>query len=271
MEKPENNICSNRDFEKSYQQGRSPAVRKLIQSVLGCDYGGTSWTTRSQADQIVDALELKPGVWHLDVGAGSGWPGLFLADTSGCDVTLVDIPINALRQAAERAADDNLGKRCNVVAANGAALPFPDGTFDSVSHSDVLCCMPEKLSMLQECRRVVQEKSMMSFSVIAPAPALSGSARQEALEAGPPFVDVDRDYENLIAASGWRVIEQIDVTGQHLRSLRTLVRNMGVAADELTDAIGADELAAQKQRRKFQISAVERGLLKREIFLTQAD
>ncbi len=111
----------------------------------------------------------------------------------------------------------------------------------------------------------------MLFSVIAPAPALSESALQEALAAGPPFVDVDGDYDHLLDQSGWRVVERIDVTGQHLQSLQILVRNMDVGADELTVALGADELAAQKQRREFQISAVERGLLKREVFLTQAD
>ena len=270
MNNPKSNNSSSCDFEKSYEQGRAPAVRQLTKSVLGCDYGGTSWTTRAQADQIVNALELKPGIRHLDVGAGSGWPGLFLAVSSGCHVTLVDIPLIALRQAVERAVEDKLGQRCHAVAANGAALPFSDGSFDSVSHSDVLCCMPEKLAMLLECRRVVQEKARMSFSVIAPAPALSGPAMEEALEAGPPFVDVDGDYESLLDESGWSIVEQIDVTEQHLRSLQTLVRNMSAGAVELTEALGADELAAQKQRREFQISAIQRGLLRRDIFLTQA-
>ena len=271
VNEPENIDSSSRDFEKSYEQGRLPAVRKLMQSVLGCDYGGTSWTTRSQADQIADSLELKPGVRLLDVGAGSGWPGLFLADTSGCDVTLVDIPVFALQQASERAAEDNLGQRCHTVAASGAALPFRDGAFDSVSHSDVLCCMPDKVPMLRECRRVVTDEAKMSFSVIMPAPALSEPDWQDAVSAGPPFVEVDDDYANLLSASGWRVIERSDVTQQHLQSLQVLVENMGACVAELTDALGAEELATQKQRRELQISAIQRGLLKREIFVSVAD
>jgi protein-L-isoaspartate O-methyltransferase len=37
-------------------------------------------------------LGLDPTVRLLDVGAGSGWPALYLAKISGCDVTMSDIP-----------------------------------------------------------------------------------------------------------------------------------------------------------------------------------
>src|SRR5438445_12981299 len=80
------------DFARDYELGRSRVVRELECCVLGCDYGGTSWTTRAEASHIAELLELHSGDKLLDLGAGSGWPALFLAQTTGCDTTLVDLP-----------------------------------------------------------------------------------------------------------------------------------------------------------------------------------
>lgn len=111
------------DFAGSYERSRLPAVRELERYVLGCDYGGTSWTTRAQAEHIAESLTLQPGVQLLEIGAGSGWPGLFLGSLTGCDVTLLDIPLNALRQAVERAVEDQISGQVRVVAGSGTALP----------------------------------------------------------------------------------------------------------------------------------------------------
>ena len=123
-------------------------MRDLERSVCGCDYGSTSWTTRREAGRIAHLLELRPAEKLLDVGAESGWPGLYLAHLTGCDVVLVDLPLAALRTALECASADSLSQRCEVVAADGAALPFEDASFDALIHSDVLCCTPDKLAVL---------------------------------------------------------------------------------------------------------------------------
>jgi SAM-dependent methyltransferase len=163
-------------FAESYEVSNLPAMREVERSVLGCDYGGTSWTTSAQAQQIVELLNLQPGQHVLDIGAGSGWPGLYLADTSGCAVTLLDLPVNALAKARERAREDGIDDRVITVAASGAALPFADDSFEAISHSDVLCCLPEKIEMLEECRRVATDGANMLFSVIAVAPQLTAIA-----------------------------------------------------------------------------------------------
>ena len=258
------------DFERSYEQARLPAVRELERRVLGSDYGGTSWTTRTQAEQIAAILDLGPGVQLLDVGAGSGWPALFLANSTGCNVMLVDLPFNALRMATERATKDGISHRCRAVAASGAALPFNNDSFDALSHSDVLCCTPEKLPMLRECRRVVRAGGKMLYSVIAPAPSLSESDYKDAIEAGPPFVEVPGDYASLLKESDWAVLELIDVTAEYAASLRILVKNMAAMADAIAAAIGMDEFLEQKQRRETQVAALDRGLLVREIYITRA-
>ncbi len=99
-------------FDDLYQLVQAPIMREIERSVCGCDYGGTSWTTRREAEQVGALLDLGPGRRLLEVGAGSGWPGLYLARTTGCDVTLLDLPLAGLRIAAERAVADRLSGAC---------------------------------------------------------------------------------------------------------------------------------------------------------------
>ena len=256
------------DFAGSYERSRLPAVRELERNVLGCDYGGTSWTTRAQADHIAESLTLHPGVQLLEIGAGSGWPGLFLGSLTGCDVTLLDIPLNALKQAAERAVEDQISERIRVVVGSGAALPFESASFDRVSHSDVLCCLPEKLEMLRECRRVATSDARMHFSVIRPALNISSSDYQEALDVGPPFIDAPNGYVPLLRESGWQILECIDVSAEYQQSLQKLVDGMKTNTTALQEAFGADELVSQRQHREDQIALIERGILQREVFVT---
>lgn len=74
MSLTEEELARRGDFERQYRDGQRPAVQAVEGAVCGCDYGGTSWATRAEANQITGALDLGPGVSLLEVGAGSGWP-----------------------------------------------------------------------------------------------------------------------------------------------------------------------------------------------------
>jgi ubiquinone/menaquinone biosynthesis C-methylase UbiE len=256
-------------FATSYEVSSLPAMREVERTVLGCDYGGTSWTTSAQAAQIVEMLQLKQGMHLLDIGAGSGWPGLFLADAGGCEVTLLDLPVNALKQARERARNDGTDGRVSAIAASGSALPFADNSFAAISHSDVLCCLPEKIEMLNECRRIASDDANMLFSVIAVAQDLSESRHRRAVEAGPPFVDAPQAYADLLADSGWRLINRIDVTAEHRKSLSALVRAFD-ENDGLAKALGRDAINESRKGRQEQIAVLDAGLLVREIYFVTA-
>jgi SAM-dependent methyltransferase len=259
--------CCN--FEAQHEQHTHPAMRALEKEVLGCDFGGTSWTTRSQADGIPATLKLDSDSHLLEIGAGTGWPGIYLAGETGCNVTLLDVPVNSLKYAWQRAADENLGNRCDAVAASGAALPFANGTFGAIGHSDVLCCLPEKLEMLKECRRVARTGTRMLFYVIAPARGLSGADLDEACSVGPPFVDTPDDYSSLLAESGWSLIEKTDLTAEYLFALRRFVESLEAGSTTLEKALGLAEFNRQLQHRREQVSAIERGLLEREMYLVE--
>ncbi len=258
------------DFAGCYERSQIPAMRELERDVLGCDYGGTSWTTRSQADDIASSLELGPGMHLLEVGSGSGWPGLFLGSETGCDVTLLDIPVNALKLAAERAVEDELTDRVKVVAASGTALPFESSSFERLSHSDVLCCLPEKLEMLLECRRVAIKGALMHFSVILPAPNLSASDYQQAIEVGPPFTDAPEGYEPLLQASNWHIVDRIDVSPEYQRTLQALVDGLNRNNPKIKAVFG-DDFVSYRQHREDQIALVQSGVLKRAVFIARAN
>ena len=68
------------DFEVIYRQGQLPVMQAIERSICGCSYGATSWATRDEADLIVAELGLSAGLPLLEIGAGSGWPALYLAE-----------------------------------------------------------------------------------------------------------------------------------------------------------------------------------------------
>jgi SAM-dependent methyltransferase len=258
------------DFDLAYRRGQLPPVQTVEQRVCGCAYGATSWATRGEADLVAAALGLAARVRLLDVGAGSGWPALYLAAKSGCDSTLVDVPLTGLRIAVERAVSDGLATRCRALAADGARLPFADATFDVISQSDVLCCLVHKREVLRECRRVIRPGGRMACSVIFVPSGLDAGDHARAAETAPEFVEAEAEYPMLFAATGWVIQERHDLTAAFAEGCRTKLRAEQELAGDLEPIVGADELERDGPRLRRRIGALERGHLKRELFFLGA-
>ncbi len=178
-------------FDTIYRQGQLPVMRAIESRTCGCAYGATSWATRDEADLIAAVLGLGPRVGLLEIGAGSGWPALYLALKSGCDVTLTDLPVSGLEIALEQAARDGIGARCRALIADVARLPFPDASFDVINQSDVLCCLVQKGKAMSECRRVIAPGGHMACSLIYVPSGLDPDDHARAVETAPDFVEAE--------------------------------------------------------------------------------
>jgi SAM-dependent methyltransferase len=255
-------------FGKIYLRNQAPAMKSVERCAFGCDYGATSWANRDEADELTKLLELAPGKRLLDVGAGSGWPGLYMAGASGCDIALVDVPFSGLRIAAARAVEDNLPGECWVAAADGANLPFTDGSFDAVSHSDVLCCLVEKRAVLESCRRVIRPGGRMVFSVIFVASGLSPVEYERAVEAGPPFVETDTRYPALLAETGWNVLAERDVTAEFASMIQRQLQADREQRDGMEAVMGATDYSDRRNSYESKLRAASDRILRRSLFIT---
>jgi len=239
----------------------------IERQVCGCDYGGCSWTTRSEAESFATMLGLRPGRRLLDLGAGSGWPGLYLAKISGCDLTLVDLPLSGLRLAAERKAQDALPGTCWIAAADATELPFREGAFDALSHSDLLCCLRQKRAVLAACHRVIRPTGRMAFTVISVAQGLSEDARRRAIAAGPEFIDTATAYPKLLEDTGWSLEDRQDLTAAYEASLGRQLRADEARHAVLEELMGQSLVADRLTNWRGELAALEEGLLRRELYL----
>jgi SAM-dependent methyltransferase len=256
------------NFALDYELGQSPVMRDIERKVRGTDYGATSWATPGQVRQSVARLALRPGVQLLDIGAGAGWPALFLAALSGCDVVLTDVPLSGLRVAGARAASDGILGQCKMLAADGSMLPFPDRSFERIHHADVLCCTKRKPELLRECRRIARDDARMEFSVIFLArEPLSDDEHRVLEQSGPPYPDAGEDYGALLAKTGWNVLERIDVTAEFSRCINVLLDELDARRADLIQLVGEEDYAGRVQNRQSTEAAISRGLLRREILL----
>ena len=244
----------------------APPRLAVERAVCGSDYGGTSWTTMAEAKQVAAMLGVGPGDRLLEVGAGSGWPALYVAQETGCDLVMSDIPHLGLGAALARAASDGLAGGYWAAAADGGKLPFADASFAAISHSDVLCCLPGKFETLASTRRVVRPGGRTVFSVISIPPGLTGADYERAVEATPPFAESGEEYPAMIERAGWEIEAHIDLNPQYLDSARITVAAEEEHGDALRKLHGEEEFAARLARRKLLVAILEEGLARRELF-----
>jgi len=257
-------------FSKKYRLGQSAVMRQIERSVCGCDYGATSWTTADEALEVGEMLCLGPGKWLLDIGSGSGWPGVYLAKETGCDVTLTDLHPVGLKIALDRATADGVADNCSAMVADGTALPFKNACFNALHHADVLCCLPDKASFLDTCRRILRDGGKMVFTVIFITPGLTPVEHQRAVAGGPPFVDTETPYPEMLRQIGWQITDRQDKTTSYRTNVDRQMDNLEANAREITHLFGEADAAKELTHKRATLEALDSGLLRRELFCVVA-
>jgi SAM-dependent methyltransferase len=110
-------------------------------------------------------LELGPQARVLDIACGSGGPALFMAHSTGCHVTGVDITVSGIQTATALAATLKLAEQAVFQQADaGGPLPFLDSSFDAIICIDSMNHFLDRVSLLREWYRVLRPGGRILFT-----------------------------------------------------------------------------------------------------------
>ncbi len=156
-----------------------------------CPYGQRFWVEAPHPiitrDRLREVLEPQPGERVLEIGPGTGYYTLDIAEWVGPDgrVEIFDLQQKFLDHVGARAAERDLG---NVVPAQGdaTALPYADASVDAVVLTAVLGEIPDPVAALREIRRVLKPSGRLVVGELFGDPHFTtlASLKRQAAEAG---------------------------------------------------------------------------------------
>jgi SAM-dependent methyltransferase len=143
--------------------GRFQVGLRLRHALSGLRYA--LWT---QYDLAWPAVQPKPGMRLLDVGAGAiGIGDLYLARRIGCRITALDLPSTASALRSWCAPLRRLDEECPTVGGNALSLPFPAASFDAVLALNTVAHLPGDgdTRAVREMARVVKPGGCVVLSI----------------------------------------------------------------------------------------------------------
>ena len=167
---------------------------------------------------MIQRLEIAEDQQHLDIAAGTGEPGLSIARRAARGrVVLTDLVAEMLEIAARRARAQGIAN-VETTVCSADALPFEDGTFDSVSVRFGYMFFPDLAKATAEFARVLKPGGRLCSSVWVkpeenPWTTIAMQAiASEAMRTAPPDPDGPNMYR--CAAPGY-VAALYEAAGLH--------------------------------------------------------
>lgn len=115
------------------------------------DYGKIAESIKDEAAEFIERLDLQAGEKVLDVACGTGNLAIPAAK-KGAEVTGIDIASNLVEQARKRAEAE--GVNCRFDEGDAEALPYRDGSFDTVVTMFGAMFAPRPEKTAEELKRV---------------------------------------------------------------------------------------------------------------------
>lgn len=111
--------------------------------------------------EAAEALELTTDSRVLEIGSGLGGPARFLAHTTGCHVTGLDVQQDMHALATELTARCGLADRVSHVLGDALTYPLPDAGFDAVVSWLAVHQIPERPRLFERLRQALQKNGAL--------------------------------------------------------------------------------------------------------------
>jgi ubiquinone/menaquinone biosynthesis C-methylase UbiE len=203
-------------YDSAYSRLEHDLYRQIRTETYGKDLGQTSWVTTDESNFIPSLLNLTRDSSALEIGCGSGFYALHVAQRVGCRITGLDINPHGVATATQLAAAAGLDRLATFQQCDASQrFSFPDAHFDAAFANDALCHIPARRSLLKEVFRVLRPGGRLLFS---DALIIGGLISHEELairsSIGLYFFSPPGENERLLAAAGFTLFSVTDTSDQ---------------------------------------------------------
>jgi len=140
---------------------KSRAYSMFCERLYGKDLCQCSMTNMRQLDKLLEILSLSEKSKVLDLGCGIGTVTEYISDTTGANVTGLDIAAGAIERAQERTKDKR--DRLTFVAQSMDDLSLPETSFDTIISIDTFYFVNDLAGVIDACRRLLTSGGQMGI------------------------------------------------------------------------------------------------------------
>ena len=192
-------------------QGIAPGAEIPPEALFGLDqwhYHGT--------DAIRDAarfLGLEPASRVLDIGAGVGGPARFLAHTTGCHVTAVELQRELHEAAVDLTRRSGLAARVEQVCGDALQVPLPARAFDAAIGFLSVLHVPDRPRLLRRLCEALKRGGQVYIEDLAQRAPFSDADRRDLREIvhGVSVTTIEA-YAADLSAAGFVEVTATDLT-----------------------------------------------------------
>jgi ubiquinone/menaquinone biosynthesis C-methylase UbiE len=162
------------------------------------EFAHIGFLTLTEAQRMLEALELNDGDALVDLACGAGGPGLWAAQQSGASLVGIDPATSGLAAAEHRARTVGLAERARFQEGTFARTGLPDGAADAAMTIEAFQYAPDKRAACAEFFRIVKPGGRVAIVCFEVDP--------EKVE-GVPVLGVDpiADYGPLLEQAGFSI------------------------------------------------------------------
>jgi cyclopropane fatty-acyl-phospholipid synthase-like methyltransferase len=202
-------------FYSAYSDFEQDVPAQVRRETYGEDIGQFSWITADELRGFFRLLDIGEGSEVLDVACGSGGPAIFMAQTTGCRVTGIDINESGISTARQMAASRGVGERARFEHVDaGQPLPFAEGSFDAIVCIDAMNHLWDRAEVMSEWHRVLRPGGRFLFTdaVIVTGMLLRDEIMARSSSMGQFIFTPPGVHDRFIREAGFTDLQVDDVT-----------------------------------------------------------
>ena len=273
---------TNRDIADYYNQTLNHYQKwwKLDQ-VFAVHYGIWDKSTKTFAEallntsyQLAEIAEVSSGQRILDAGCGVGGSSFFLAEHFDARVTGITLSEKQYDFAQRKVKDLDLASRVDFKIEDFTATSFPDDEFDLIWAIESVTSCPVKSEFAKESHRILKKGGRLIIADYFRNPGKEDPNRwMEKWQDCWSLAEIIslKDYLPIFEKEGFRLVENLDVTGEIRKSSKIMYQSylMGAIPSMIYNAFHNTSRFAKTHylSGKYQFKALKSGLWSYRILL----